>query len=52
MMFIVLKILITSTIIVIITEVAKINDRLGGIIAAIPITTFMILFWLHYEKFY
>ena len=50
MMFIVLKILITATIIVIITEVAKFNDRLGGIIAAIPITTFMILFWLYYEK--
>ena len=50
MMFIILKILITAIIIVIITEVAKFNDRLGGIIAAIPITTFMILFWLHYEK--
>ena len=50
MMFIILKILITATIIVIITEVAKFNDRLGGIIAAIPITTFMILFWLNYEK--
>ena len=49
-MFIVIKILITATIIVIITEVAKFNDRLGAIIAAIPITTFLVLFWLYYEK--
>ena len=33
-----------------ITEVAKFNDRLGGIIAAIPTTTFIVLFWLYYEK--
>ena len=50
MIFIFLKILITATIIVVITEVAKLNDRLGAIIAAIPITTFLVLFWLYYEK--
>ena len=50
MLFIFLKILITATIIVIITEAAKFNDRLAAIIAAIPITTFLVLFWLHYEK--
>ena len=50
MLFIFLKILITATIIVIITETAKFNDRLGAIIAAIPITTFLVLFWLYYEK--
>ena len=33
-----------------ITEVAKFSDRLGGIIAAIPTTTFIVLFWLYYEK--
>ena len=50
MIFLFLKILITATIIVVITEVAKFNDRLGAIIAAIPITTFLVLFWLYYEK--
>ena len=50
MLFIFLKILITASIIVIITEAAKFNDRLGAIIAAIPITTFLVLFWLYYEK--
>ena len=49
-MFIVLKIIITALIIVIITEIAKFNDRIGGLIAALPITTFLILFWLHYEN--
>jgi hypothetical protein len=50
MFYLLLKILITSSIIVIITEITKFNDRLGGIIAALPITTFLILFWLYYEK--
>ena len=50
MFFLFLKILITSCIIVFVTEIAKINDRLGGLIAALPITTLIILFWLYYEK--
>ena len=49
-MFIVLKIVITAIIIVIVTEIAKFNDRIGGLLAALPITTFLILFWLHYEN--
>ena len=49
MIFFCLKILITATLIVVISEVAKFNDKLGGIIAAMPITTFLILFWLYYE---
>jgi len=48
-MYIVLKIVITALVIVTITEVAKLNDRIGGLIAALPITTFIILFWLYYE---
>ena len=49
-MFIFFKFIITALIIVIVTEIAKFNDRIGGLIAALPITTFIILFWLHYEK--
>ena len=48
-MYVILKIFLTALIIVIITEVAKLNDRIGGLIAALPITTFIILFWLYYE---
>tara|TARA_A200000113_G_scaffold76119_1_gene66941 strand:+ start:11 stop:358 length:348 start_codon:yes stop_codon:yes gene_type:complete len=49
-MFYIVKIIITALLIVIITEVAKLNDRFGALIAALPITTFLILFWLHYEN--
>ena len=49
MTFILFKILITSIIIVSITEIAKLNDKIGGLIAAMPLTTFLILFWMYYE---
>ena len=49
-MFVVAKIIITALLIVIISEIAKLNDRIGALIAALPITTFLILFWLHFEN--
>ena len=49
MLFILFKIILTSIIIVIISEIAKFSDRFGGLIAAMPITTFLILFWLYFE---
>ena len=49
MLFIFFKVLITSVIIVLVSEITKISDRYGGLIAAMPLTTFLILFWLHYE---
>ena len=49
MLIIFFKVLITSVIIVLVSEIAKINDRFGGLIAAMPLTTFLILFWLYYE---
>ena len=49
MLFVLFKIIITSIILVIISEIAKFNDRIGGLIAAMPITTFLILFWLYFE---
>jgi len=48
-MFIFFKVLITAIIIVAVTEIVKFNDRLGALIAALPLTTFIILFWLYYE---
>ena len=50
MLFISLKVIITAIIIVIVSEIVKINDRVGGLIAALPFTTFLILFWMHYEN--
>ena len=50
MFFILAKILVTAAIIVIVSEIAKVNDRIGGLIAAMPLTTFLILFWMYYEN--
>ncbi len=50
MLFIFFKIFVTAIIIVMVSEIAKINDRIGGLIAAMPLTTFLILFWMNYEN--
>ena len=50
MLFIFCKILVTAIIIVTVTEIAKVNDRIGGLVAAMPLTTFLILFWMNYEE--
>ena len=50
MLFILVKIFFTAFIIVMVSEIAKINDRIGGLIAAMPLTTFLILFWMYYEN--
>ena len=50
MFFILVKILVTAFIIVMVSEIAKLNDRIGGLIAAMALTTFLILFWMYYEN--
>ena len=50
MLYLISKVLVTAFLIVIISEIAKTNERMGGLVAALPITTIMILFWLYYEK--
>ena len=50
MIYILIKIFITSILIVLISEIAKTNDKLGGLISAMPITTLLIIFWLYYEN--
>ena len=49
MIYIILKIIITACLIVFISEIAKVNDRLGGLIAAMPIVTFLVIIWMYYE---
>ncbi len=44
------KYLITATLIVLISEVAKRSDKLGGLIAALPLVTLLTLFWLYFER--
>ena len=49
MFFIIVKIVFTAVIIVMVSEIAKVNDKIGGLVAAMPLTTFLILFWMYYE---
>ena len=49
-MWILFKLLMTSSMVVLISEVAKRSDRLGGLIAALPLVTVMTLIWLYIEK--
>ena len=50
MLFIFFKILVTAILVVMVSEIAKVNDRIGGLVAAMPLTTFLILFWMNYEN--
>ena len=44
------KYVITAAVVVLISEVAKRSDKLGGLIAALPMVTFLALIWLYVEK--
>lgn len=44
------KYLLTAAVVVVVSEVAKRSDRLGGFIAALPLVTFLALVWLYVEK--
>lgn len=50
MAWIITKYLITSGVVVLVSELAKRSDRLGGFIAALPMVTLLALVWLHVEK--
>ena len=50
MIWIITKYLLTAAMVVLISEVAKRSDRLGGFIAALPIMTLLTLFWLYIEN--
>lgn len=48
--WIITKYLITSGIVVLVSEIAKRSDRLGALIAALPMVTVLTLLWLYFEK--
>jgi uncharacterized membrane protein (GlpM family) len=50
MSWIVTKYLITAALVVLISEVAKRSDKLGGLIAALPLVTLLTLIWLYLEQ--
>jgi hypothetical protein len=50
MAWLIIKYLLTSAIVVAVSEFAKRNDRLGGLVAALPLVTLLALIWLHVEN--
>ncbi len=49
MIWITTKYLITAMVVVIVSELAKRSDKLGALIAALPMVTILALIWLHIE---
>ena len=50
MLWMITKYLATAGVVVLVSEVAKRSDRLGGLIAALPLITILSLIWLHLEN--
>ena len=50
MRWLITKYLLTAAVVVVVSEAAKRNDRLGGFVAALPMVTFLALIWLYVEK--
>lgn len=50
MAWIVSKYLITAGLVVLISELAKRSDKLGALIASLPLVTVLTLVWLYIEK--
>lgn len=50
MAWLITKYLISAGVVVLVSEVAKRSDKLGGLIAALPMVTVLALIWLHIES--
>jgi hypothetical protein len=50
MIWVVTKYLITAAVVVLVSEFAKRSDKLGALVAALPMVTILTLIWLHVEK--
>jgi F0F1-type ATP synthase assembly protein I len=49
MMWLVTKYFATAAVVVLVSEAAKRSDKLGGLIAALPLVTLLALIWLYLE---
>lgn len=49
-MYLIAKYLITAMVVVAVSEFAKMSDKLGGLIAALPLVTVLTLIWLYVEN--
>ena len=50
MMFLVAKYAVTAFVIVLVSEIAKRSDKLGALIASLPLVTVMVMIWLYVEN--
>lgn len=50
MAWIITKYFLTAAVVVLVSELAKRSDRLGGLIAALPMVTVLTLIWLYVES--
>lgn len=50
MLWLITKYLVTAGVVVFVSECAKRSDRLGGLMAALPLVTILALIWLHVEQ--
>lgn len=50
MTWLISKYFITAAVVVVVSEFAKRSDRLGGLIAALPLVTVLTLIWLYLER--
>ncbi len=48
--FVIIKYIVTAAVVVIVSEFAKVSDKLGGLIASLPLVTVLALIWLYIEK--
>lgn len=50
MLWLITKYAVTAAIVVVVSEVARRHERLGGFIGALPLVTLLALVWLYVEK--
>ncbi len=50
MAWIIAKYILTAAVVVLVSELAKRSDKLGGLVAALPLVTVLALIWLYVEK--
>lgn len=50
MSWIVAKYALTAALVVLVSEIAKRSDKLGGFVAALPLVTLLTLVWLYVER--
>lgn len=48
-MYLALKLVLSATIIALVSEVAKMNPRIGGLIASLPLVSILAMTWLYFD---